>query len=163
MVRIITHHSHNIYLYSYLSYPLQKSYNNYSGNIFTNAALIVAALGHVQVEEIILTQEEAKSKETKAKVLTGKFPFLETEHGVLFESGAITSFLASKGDAKLLGQNDFENALVNQWVDYATGTVYANMFPVYRGTFGNSPITSEQYNESLKALKENVKLINTHL
>jgi glutathione S-transferase len=124
----------------------------------------VAALGHVKVEEIILNEEEAKSKETKAKVLTGKFPFLETDHGVLFESGAIASFLAEKSEgAKLLGANDFETAQVNQWVDYATGTIYSNLFPIFRATFGYPGVTSDQYTEAVKNIKENAKLLNTHL
>lgn len=81
--------------------------------MFSNTALITAALAKVKVEEIILNEEEAKSKETKAKVLTGKFPFLETDQGVLFESAAIARFLASQGNKALLGSNDFEQAQVN--------------------------------------------------
>lgn len=131
--------------------------------MFSNTALITAALANVKVEEIILNEEEAKSKETKAKTLTGKFPFLETDQGTLFESAAIARYLASQGNGALLGSNDFERALVNQWVDYVSGTIYPNVFPVLKGTFGWPGADSDQYNDGLKSIKDSVKLINTHL
>lgn len=76
--------------------------------------MITADLAKATVELVVLSEEEIKSKETKAKNLTGKFPFLETSEGNLNESAAIARYLASQGSNKqLLGNSDFEKAQVH--------------------------------------------------
>lgn len=38
-----------------------------------------------------------------------------------------------------------------------------HLFVVYRATFGWSPVEAEAYNEALKTVKENLRVLNTHL
>jgi glutathione S-transferase len=88
-----------------------KVFNNNPGNLFTNIALITAALAKLDVQEVILDAEAQKSKEYKQKVLTGKFPSLETADGNVFESAAIARYFARLNpDAGLAGQNFTEQA-----------------------------------------------------
>jgi elongation factor 1-gamma len=52
-------------------------------------------LAKTKVEEVLLSEEDAKSQDQKAKTAAGKYPMLETEQGFLFESAAIARYLAS--------------------------------------------------------------------
>ena len=63
-------------------------------------------------------KETRKTLVTKSP--TGTFPFLETEEGVLSESQAIETYLASKYKAELLGQSEMQKAQVRQWIDFAS-------------------------------------------
>lgn len=133
-------------------------------NLFTAAAVITANFAGAKLDEVILPAEEAKGKEYKTKVLTGKFPALETEEGVLFESAAIARYIARKNPASgLLGANEHEASQVDQWIDFVNSALMAHNFVIYRATFGWMPVDVETYTESLKALKENLKVLNTHL
>jgi glutathione S-transferase len=71
--------------------------------MFVDLAVITAALAKVQLEEVILSEEDLKSKDWKAKSLTGNTPVLETPHGNLIESAAIARYLARVGEGNLNG------------------------------------------------------------
>jgi len=91
-----------------------KIYNNSPANIFTSVALITANLSKIPVEEVILTEEQQKSKDYKLKCLTGKFPCLETPDGTVFESASIARYFARLNpDTKLAGVGPYEQALVD--------------------------------------------------
>jgi len=88
-----------------------KIYNNSIANIFTNVAMITATLAKIPVEEVLLTEEQQKSKDYKLKCLTGKFPCLETQDGTIFESAAIAKHFARLNpDSKLAGVSPLEQA-----------------------------------------------------
>jgi elongation factor 1-gamma len=141
-----------------------KLYNNNPGNLFTAVAAITANFAGVQLDEVVLGPEEAKGKEYKTKVLTGKFPALETEQGVLFESAAIARYIARKNTgAGLLGSNEHEASQVDQWIDFVNTALAPHNMIVYRATFGWVPVEAEVYNEALKTIKENLRVLNTHL
>lgn len=114
------------------------------------------------VEVITLNQEEAKGKEYKGKVLTGKFPSLETEEGVIFESAAIARYIARKSGSTLNGTNDYERGLIDQFIDFSNTSIFPHTFTIYRATFGWVQVEAEAYNDAVKLLKESLKLLNTH-
>jgi glutathione S-transferase len=141
-----------------------KIYNWRVGNLWVDISVITANFAGVKVEEVFVTQEDLKSKEWKAKSLTGKTPMLETPEGNLVESAAIARYLASVGTGNLAGANAWETAQINQWVDYSHTTIFPHLYPIIRAVFGHGdPVDSDVYNNALKEVKDIVKVINTHL
>jgi elongation factor 1-gamma len=142
-----------------------KIYNWRVGNLWVDVAFITANLAKVPLEEVFVTPEDLKSKEWKARSLTGKTPMLETPEGNLVESAAIARYLASQGEGHLGGANAFETAQINQWVDYSHTTLLPHFYPILRAVFGlgDAPVDGDLYNNSVKEVKEIVKTINTHL
>jgi elongation factor 1-gamma len=141
-----------------------KLYNNHHGNIFTDVAYITSQLAKVTVEEVFVNDEEAKSKEFKQKSLTGKFPFLETEEGSIFESAAIARYLARKNpESKIGGANAFEQAQIDQWIDFSISSAAPHMRIIYASVFGLGPVDMDIFNNAVKDLKEALKVVNTHL
>ena len=47
------------------------------------------------------------------------FPFLETNSGNISQTNSILYYLATKYKKNLLGLNPFENAKINQWIEFA--------------------------------------------
>lgn len=141
-----------------------KIYNWRVGNLWVDLSFITANFAKVKLEEVFVTPEDLKSKEWKAKSLTGKTPMLETPEGNLVESAAIARYIASIGEGHLAGSNAFETAQVNQWIDYSHTTLQAHMYNVVRAVFGyGEPADPEVFNNSVKEVKEIVKIINVHL
>ncbi len=141
-----------------------KIYNWRVGNLWVDLSFITANFAKVKLEEVFVTPEDLKSKEWKAKSLTGKTPMLETPEGNLVESAAIARYIASIGEGHLAGGNAWETAQVNQWVDYSHTTLQANMYTVVKGVFGvGEAPDADTFNNAVKEVKEIVKAINTHL
>jgi len=141
-----------------------KIYNWRVGNLWVDLSFITANFAKVKLEEVFVTPEDLKSKEWKAKSLTGKTPMLETPEGNLVESAAIARYIAAIGEGHLAGSNAFETAQVNQWIDYSHTTIQAHMYNVVRAIFGyGEPADPEVFNNSVKEIKEIVKTINVHL
>ena len=46
------------------------------------------------------------------------FPFLETNSGNISQTNSILYYLATKYKKDLLGLNPFENAKINQWIEF---------------------------------------------
>ncbi|CAI5700981.1 unnamed protein product [Peronospora effusa] len=64
--------------------------------------------------------KDAESTELKAKSPTGKVPFLETEEGTIFTSGAIARYVARlRQDTGLYGKTFFESGQVDSWIDFS--------------------------------------------
>ena len=53
-------------------------------------------------------------------------PVLETPSGTIFESNAIARYVARlRADTNLLGDNNFQQGQVDQWIDFATNELEA--------------------------------------
>jgi len=51
-------------------------------------------------------------------------PVLETEEGTIWESNAIARYVARLDEnTRLLGSNEYENAQVDQWLDFTSGEI----------------------------------------
>ena len=62
-----------------------------------------------------------KEKDFLKKNPLGKIPVLETPDGYIFESNAILRYLArSKKAEGLYGENEFQEGLVDQWLDFSS-------------------------------------------
>jgi len=89
-------------------------------------------------------------------------PALETKEGVLFETNAIARHVARVGK-KLYGNNEFEAATVDQWIDFAAneidlaGAVW--VFPVLGLIPNNATAVQKAKGDVRKALE----ILNKHL
>lgn len=124
---------------------------------------MTAKLAGVELVEEVVSEELAKSKEFKAKSLTGKYPLLETEHGSIVESSAIAKYIARHSAVGLLGSNNFELAQIDQFTDFANTTIIPHLRVVAQAIFGHGSIETEAFNNAIKELKEQVRVLNTHL
>ena len=141
-----------------------KIYNWRVGNLWVDLSFITANFAKVKLEEVFVTPEDLKSKEWKAKSITGKTPMLETPEGNLVESAAIARYIASIGEGHLAGANAFETAQINQWVDFSHTTLQPHMYNILRAVFGyGEPADPEVFNNSVKEVKEIAKTVNVHL
>lgn len=131
--------------------------------MFVDVAFITAKLAGVEITEEVVAEEIAKSKEFKAKSLTGKFPVLETENGTIVESAAIARYIAKQSANGLAGANNWEAAQIDQFIDFTNTAIYPHIFTLYRAVFGWAPVETEVFNNAVKDLKEQVRLLNTHL
>ena len=68
-----------------------------------------------------LDLEDFETRKSNAlKIPTITFPFLETKEGNISETNFILFYLAKQYKKNLLGKNSFENAKINQWIEFAT-------------------------------------------
>lgn len=124
---------------------------------------MTAKLAKVEITEEYVSDEQAKSKEFKGKSLTGKFPLLETENGTLVESAAIARYFARLSGSDLNGKDNFENAKIDQFIDFAQGSILPHCYVICKAIFGWAAVDTQTYNEALKEIKEAIRLLNVHL
>jgi glutathione S-transferase len=127
--------------------------------------MITAAFASVEVNEYFPSEEEQNSKEFKLKFVTGAFPVLENQDGILFESAAIAKYFARLNpSANLSGQNLREQAEIDQWSDFAKCSIVPALRHVMSASFGWGRCPpAELYNDAVKELKEHAKILNMHL
>ena len=117
--------------------------------------LHVVELTKAPVELQNVDWEDKETRKTLVtKSPTGTFPFLETEEGVLSESQAIETYLASKYKAELLGQSEMQKAQVRQWTDFASFELGYCAKEVVYPIFGWKPYCKESAEQANTKLKE---------
>ena len=67
--------------------------------------------------EMNLAEGEQKSPEHLERHVLGKVPAIEHDGNALFESGAICRYLAQVSDSSLYAGDDYQRAVIDQWVD----------------------------------------------
>lgn len=94
-----------------------------------------------------------KSPEYLKKNPLGKIPTLETPEGCIYESMSIVRYLARKA-GKMYGNNPFETAQVDQWLEFINTQLSAPQRFVYVSLFGYASMapSEEQYNQGKKEL-----------
>ncbi|CDW77312.1 elongation factor 1- [Stylonychia lemnae] len=140
-----------------------KLYNNHNGNLFSDIAVLTAKFAKVDLNVVLVSEEEAKSKDFKAKSLTGKFPLLETEHGNLVESASIARYIGRLSSEGLSGNSAFESAQVDQFCDFSNSNLIPHLRTIVYAVFGHAVVETETFNTAIKDLKEHVRSLNTHL
>jgi len=103
-----------------------------------------------------------KSADFKAMNSTDNLPLLKTAEGSLQEASAIIKYLCSLS-GKMLGSNEVERSLVDQWFAYVNTTMRGTVNQVNNGIFGTAEITQAAYNDANKNLKNQLKVLNTAL
>ncbi|CAL5344280.1 unnamed protein product [Camellia sinensis] len=94
----------------------------------------------------------------------GKVPVLETPDGPIFESNAIARYVARlKSDNPLCGFSLTECAHVEQWIDFASLEVDANILNWFRPRMGHTVYLPPAEEAAISALKRGLGALNTYL
>lgn len=101
--------------------------------------------------------------ENVLKTPTTTYPFLETKEGNISETNAIQFYLAQKYKKDLLGNNIFENAKINQWIDFATCEINQCQKSLIYPIFGWSDFNKESSDKENGKLKNYLKILEKEL
>ncbi len=127
------------------------------------AALYVGV--DISVEEFHPRQQtEASLAEFKKKNPNGLIPTLETPEGCLYESNAILRHIVRSNDkAEIYGKNDFEKALIDQYLDWNNLTLESVYVPVLLVVLGYAPYEKESFENALETLKKALRILDDRL
>lgn len=128
-------------------------------------AQAVANIGNNNLTVNLTTMAQARqNKELAAKHPTFSFPFLELASGdIISGSSAIASHLARMNpNSGLLGSTPFQEAQVNQWVTWSE-FLLPTVDLIAGAIQGTNKIDTARFNDLIKKLKEQVKIMNSHL
>ncbi|XP_004294500.1 PREDICTED: elongation factor 1-gamma-like [Fragaria vesca subsp. vesca] len=129
-------------------------------------ALIAAEYCGVKVELVKDFQMGVSNKTPEFLKLNpiGKVPVLETPDGPVFESNAIARYVARlKADTPLFGSSLIEHALVDQWIDFATLEIDANILRWFIPRIGFAVYLPPAEEAAISSLKRALTALNTHL
>ncbi|KAK4254464.1 hypothetical protein QN277_009845 [Acacia crassicarpa] len=94
----------------------------------------------------------------------GKVPVLETPDGPIFESNAIARYVARlKADSPLFGCSSIDHAHIEQWIDFSSLEIDANLMAWIRLRVGYVPYLPPAEEAAISALKRALGALNTHL
>ena len=129
-----------------------------------SCATVRAVAGELGQQLQVECVDEAftKSADFKKMNQTDNLPVLSTAEGSLQESSAIIKYLCSLS-GKMLGSNDYERSLVDQWFAYTNTTIRPTVSQVNQGIFGTSEITNDAWTAATKSLKDQLKVLNSAL
>ena len=100
---------------------------------------------------------DSSRDQLKKSTQTGTFPYLKTEHGALSEAYAIVHYLAATYNKALLGANEWEQAQVNQWVQFAHCEISRYSKALVYPIFGFYEYNSAEGSRALSEIKEWLK------
>jgi len=139
---------------------------SYPGNYRVWKSQIAANYNQLDLELVPVDMRagQHKTPEFLAKNPVGKVPVLETPQGCIFESGAIARYIARlRGDANLLGDNNFQQAQVDQWIDYCTNEIEPARAILYYPIAGFLAYNEKAATEARKEISAAFELLNKHL
>lgn len=94
----------------------------------------------------------------------GKVPVLETPDGPVFESNAIARYVTRlKADNPLYGSSPIEYGHIEQWIDFASLEIDANIGHWFRPRMGRAVYLPPFEEAAIAALKRALGALNTHL
>jgi elongation factor 1-gamma len=92
----------------------------------------------------------------------GNVPVLETPDGPVFESNAIARYVARLGQNNLFGSSLIDQAHIDQWIDFSSLEIDANIMKLYMPRLGYATYFPPVENAS-SSLKRALEALNTHL
>ncbi|XP_065870667.1 elongation factor 1-gamma-like [Euphorbia lathyris] len=139
----------------------------HSGKSNKNAykTLIVAEYSGVEVKMVeSFEMSDSKTPEFLKMNPIGKVPVLETPDGAVFESNAIARYVARlKADNPLLGSSPIDYAHIEQWIDFSSLEIDANILGWLKPRMGYGPYLPPIEEATIAALKRGLGALNTHL
>ncbi|XAR55658.1 hypothetical protein NMG60_11035802 [Bertholletia excelsa] len=140
----------------------------HAGNTNKNAfkALIAAEYTGVNVELVKDFEMGVSNKTAEFLKMNpiGKVPVLETPDGPVFESNAIARYVTRLRDANpLFGSSLIEYALIEQWIDFASLEIDANILRWFVPRLGFALYLPPAEEAAISALKRALGALNTHL
>ena len=113
-------------------------------------------------ENVELEDIETRSKYVQ-KTPTSTFPFLVTKEGNISETNAIIFFFAKKYKQDLLGNTIFENAKINQWIEFASCEINNCQNSLIYPIFGWKEFNKDLSEKQMSKLKDYLKIIEKEL
>ncbi|KAI9377563.1 hypothetical protein POPTR_019G077000v4 [Populus trichocarpa] len=140
----------------------------HAGSTNKNAlkTLIAAEYSGVQVELVKNFEMGVSNKTPEFLKMNpiGKVPVLETPDGPIFESNAIARYVTRlKADNPLYGSSLIEYARIEQWIDFATLEIDANILRWFIPRIGFAVYLPPAEEAAIAALKRALTALNTHL
>uniref|UniRef100_A0A5B6Z410 Putative elongation factor 1-gamma-like n=1 Tax=Davidia involucrata TaxID=16924 RepID=A0A5B6Z410_DAVIN len=140
----------------------------HSGNTNKNAfkTLIAAEYTGVKVELVQNFEMGVSNKTPEFLKMNpiGKVPVLETPDGPIFESNAIARYVTRlKPDNPLYGSSQIEYGHIEQWIDFSSLEIDANMLRWYSPRMGRAVYLPPAEEAAISALKRALVALNTHL
>jgi elongation factor 1-beta len=144
-----------------------KLYTNKLDHFFYYTPKIVAEMTQAKVQTVVVSEEEQKSEDFKAKRGGhGKFPMLELADGsMIYESLAIAEYIArqsSTHSGAVTGRTAFEEAQIEQWALIAATNVWSHSMPIAYNTLGFA-YDAAKYADAVKNIKDVAKMVNNAL
>ncbi|KAJ7547604.1 hypothetical protein O6H91_08G094500 [Diphasiastrum complanatum] len=136
-----------------------------AGNKNAAKSLIAAEYVGVKIEITPSFQFGVSNKTPEFLKLNplGKVPVLETPDGAIFESNAIARYVARLKSNALFGSSAIDAAHVEQWIDFATTEIDANIFRWLGPIRGRVPFSAEVQKFAIEAVQRALAALNTHL
>ena len=91
------------------------------------------------------------------------FPFLETNSGNISQTNSILYYLATKYNKDLLGLNPFENAKINQWIEFANYEINNCLKEIIYPIFGWKEFNKDLSNKENGKLNDYIKILESEL
>ncbi|KAL3513437.1 hypothetical protein ACH5RR_026154 [Cinchona calisaya] len=140
----------------------------HAGNTNKNAfkTLLVAEYSDVNVELAKDFQMGVSNKTPKFLKMNpiGKVPVLETPDGPVFESNAMARYVTKlKADNPLFGSSLIEYGHIEQWIDFATTEIDANISQWLYPRLGYRVFLPPAEEAAVTSLKRALGALNTHL
>ncbi|XP_058090122.1 elongation factor 1-gamma-like [Magnolia sinica] len=140
----------------------------HAGSTNKNAykALIAAEYVGVKVQLVQNFEMGVSNKTPKFLQMNplGKVPVLETPDGAVFESNAIARYVARlKGDNSLYGSSPIEYGHIEQWIDFSSMEIDANISQWFLSRVGIRLYLPPAEEAAITALKRALSALNTHL
>nr|AFK34308.1 unknown [Medicago truncatula] len=93
----------------------------------------------------------------------GKVPVLETPDGPVFESNAIARYVARLGHNNLFGSSLIHQAQIDQWIDFSSLEIDANIMKLYLPRLGFATYFPPVEENAISSLKRALEALNSHL
>nr|ACJ85171.1 unknown [Medicago truncatula] len=93
----------------------------------------------------------------------GKVPVLETRDGPVFESNAIARYVARLGHNNLFGSSLIHQAQIDQWIDFSSLEIDANIMKLYLPRLGFATYFPPVEENAISSLKRALEALNSHL
>lgn len=94
---------------------------------------------------------------------TRTFPYLETANGVLSEAYAIVQYLAANFNQRLMGNNTWENAQVNQWVQFAQNEITRYNRNLIYPILGFYELNAQEAQRAATDIMQQIQVLDSHL
>eukprot|EP00331_Platyophrya_macrostoma_P033051 CAMPEP_0176444966 /NCGR_PEP_ID=MMETSP0127-20121128/23396_1 /TAXON_ID=938130 /ORGANISM="Platyophrya macrostoma, Strain WH" /LENGTH=188 /DNA_ID=CAMNT_0017830613 /DNA_START=47 /DNA_END=610 /DNA_ORIENTATION=+ len=123
----------------------------------------VAIASGVKLHSKFLTLEEVRGDEYKKINPAQKVPALQTKEGFLFESNAILRYLARENPSSgLYGSNPYEEALVDQWLDWISNEFTGHIQQFIRPVFGSNTFDKDAHKTAMEGAVKALKTLEAH-
>ena len=124
---------------------------------------VVAEAAGAKVESKFLTYDEVRGEEYKKINPNQLVPALQTKDGILYESNAILRYLARENpSAGLYGKDPYQEALVDQWLDWIKSEVSLSIHTFVGPVVGRVAFDKDAHKVAMENIVKKFKLLEEH-